>query len=136
PLQVTVPRPPSNKNKMPTPAEDMVEQAHYVKHFTTQPISDYGEASVPLETGLTRVMSPKKYTFTSPAMTGAGEKFRNFRVEFLNMPVSPEYGLPMDYGTPEAYAVIEGEVVLECNYECKAVDFKVGCCVTGRVTLG
>lgn len=56
---------------MPTPAEAMAEQAHYVKHFTTQPISDYGEASVPLETGLTRVMSPKKYTFTAPAMTVA-----------------------------------------------------------------
>ncbi|KAG0344085.1 hypothetical protein BG005_002056 [Podila minutissima] len=71
PLQVTAPRPPSGKDKMPTPAEAMAEQAHYVKHFTTQPISDYGEASVPLETGLTRVMSPKKYTFTVPAMTVA-----------------------------------------------------------------
>ncbi|KAG0022242.1 hypothetical protein BGZ81_008623 [Podila clonocystis] len=71
PLQVTAPRPSSDKDKMPTPAEAMAELAHYVQHFTAQPISDYGQASVPLETGLTRVMSPKKYTFTAPTMTAA-----------------------------------------------------------------
>ncbi|KAG0012034.1 hypothetical protein BGZ82_002759 [Podila clonocystis] len=71
PLQVTAPRPPSDKDKMPTPAEAMAELAHYVQHFTAQPISDYDQASVPLETGLTRVMSPKKYTFTVPTMTVA-----------------------------------------------------------------
>ncbi|KAG0080261.1 hypothetical protein BGZ93_002979, partial [Podila epicladia] len=49
---------PANRDKMPTPTEAMAEQAHYLKHFTTQAVSDYGETNAPLETGLTHVMSP------------------------------------------------------------------------------
>ncbi|KAF9422310.1 hypothetical protein BGZ94_008602 [Podila epigama] len=65
-----------------------------------------------------------------------GAKVRHLRLEFPDLAVSPVDGKPIVYGTPEAPAVIRGEAVLDCDYDCKCIEFKVRYIAGAEVKFG